>query len=70
MMFCGHGKNLDCFEKGQEAIDLLKNRLNPRDNMSKKDMYIFVDDLIRQSVGNWRTKWYDLFQYYVQLIFY
>ena len=70
MMWCGHGKNLDCFEKGQEAINSLKLRLNPKENMSKKDMLKFVDDLIRQSVGNWRTKWYDMFQYYVQGIFY
>ena len=70
MMWCGHGKNLDCFEKGQEAINSLKLRLNPKENMNKKDMIKFVDDLIRQSVGNWRTKWYDMFQYYVQGIFY
>ena len=70
MMWCGHGKNLDCFEKGQEAIDSLKMRLNPKENMNKKDMFKFVDELIRQSVGNWRTKWYDMFQYYVQGIFY
>ena len=25
-----------------------------------------VDDLISLSLGNWRTKWYDKFQYYVQ----
>ncbi len=70
MMWCGNGKNLDCFEKGQETINELKKRLNPKENMSKADMYKFVDDLIGQSVDNWRTKWYDIFQYYVQGIFY
>ena len=70
MMYCGHGKNLDCFEKGQEAIDNLKMRLNPQDNMNKVDIKKFVDNLISQSVDNWRTKWYDIFQYYVQGIFY
>ena len=70
MMYCGHGKNLDCFEKGQEAIDNLKMRLNPQENMSNVDIKLFVDNLIRQSVDNWRTKWYDIFQYYVQGIFY
>ena len=70
MMWCGHGKNLDCFEKGQEAINELKIRLNPQENMKKNDINRLVDDLINQSVDNWRTKWYDIFQYYVQGIFY
>ena len=70
MMYCGHGKNLDCFEKGQEAIDNLKMRLNPQENMTNVDIKKFVDNLISQSVDNWRTKWYDIFQYYVQGIFY
>ena len=70
MMYCGHGKNLDCFEKGQEAIDNLKMRLNPQENMNNVDIKKFVDNLISQSVDNWRTKWYDIFQYYVQGIFY
>ena len=70
MMWCGHGKQLDCFEKGQEAIDQLKIRLNPRPNMKVSEMKLFVDNLISQSVDNWRTKWYDIFQYHVQGIFY
>ena len=70
MMWCGHGKNLDCFEKGQEAIDQLKMRLNPKENMKHSDMKKHVDNLISQSVDNWRTKWYDIFQYHVQGIFY
>ena len=70
MMYCGHGKNLDCFEKGQEAIDNLKMRLNPQENMNNVDIKKFVDNLISQSVDNWRTKWYDIFQYHVQGIFY
>ena len=70
MMWCGHGKKLDCFEKGQETIDELKMRLSPKDATTKKDILKFVDDLIGQSVDNWRTKWYDIFQYHVQGIFY
>ena len=70
MMWCGHGKNLDCFEKGQEAINQLKMRLNPKPNMKPVDMKKFVDNLVSQSVDNWRTKWYDIFQYHVQGIFY
>ena len=70
MMWCGHGKNLDCFEKGQEAINELKARLNPKENMKKNDINRVVDDLINQSVDNWRTKMYDVFQYHVQGIYY
>jgi phosphatidylinositol 4-kinase len=70
MMWCGHGKNLECFEMGQETIDALKARLNPKDEISKKNIVKLVDNLIGQSVDNWRTKWYDIFQYYVQGIFY
>ena len=70
MMWCGHGRNLDCFEKGQDAINELKLRLAPKECRNKKDMLKFVDRLIAQSVDNWRTKWYDIFQYYVQGIFY
>ena len=70
MMWCGHGRNLDCFEKGQEAINELKLRLAPKGCTKKTDLFKFVDKLIEQSVDNWRTKWYDIFQYYVQGIFY
>ena len=70
MMWCGHGKNLGCFEGGQETIDELKNRLNPKDYVSKRSVVKLVDKLIGQSVDNWRTKWYDIFQYHVQGIFY
>ena len=70
MMWCGNGRNLDCFEKGQETIDLLRERLAPNNCDKKADIFKFVDSLIEQSVDNWRTKWYDIFQYYVQGIFY
>ena len=70
MMWCGHGRKLECFEKGQEAINELKLRLNPKEDIHKADIFKHVDNLIGQSVDNWRTKWYDIFQYYVQGIFY
>ena len=70
MMWCGHGKKLGCFEGGQETIDELKNRLNPKEALNKRGVVKLVDDLIGQSVDNWRTKWYDIFQYHVQGIFY
>ena len=70
MMWCGNGRNLECFEKGQEAIDELKLRLQPKGVIRRKDALKYVDNLIAQSVDNWRTKWYDIFQYYAQGIFY
>ena len=62
MMWCGHGKKLDCFEKGQDAINELKARLNPKDNITSKEIERIVNDLINQSAENWRTKWYDIYQ--------
>jgi phosphatidylinositol 4-kinase len=70
MMWCGHGKNLDCFEKGQDAINELKARLNPKENLKKNEISNIVDDLINQSAENWRTKWYDIFQAHSNGIFY
>ena len=70
MMWCGHGKNLDCFEKGQEAINELKARLNPKDGLKKNEINSIVDDLINQSAENWRTKWYDIYQSHSNGIFY
>ena len=66
MMFCGHGNNLPCFEGGQNCIIELKKRFIPYNNMKGRDYMKHVDDLISLSLGNWRTKWYDKFQYYVQ----
>ena len=70
MMWCGHGKKLDCFEKGQDAINELKTRLNPKDDLKKNEISRIVDDLINQSAENWRTKWYDIFQYHSNGIYY
>lgn len=66
MMYCGHGNSLECFINGQETIDELKKRFIPNQNMKKRDYLEHVDMLISQSLGNWRTKWYDKYQYYVQ----
>lgn len=66
MMFCGHGNSLPCFINGQVTVDELKKRFIPNQNMKKRDYIEHVDMLISQSLGNWRTKWYDKYQYYVQ----
>ena len=69
MMWCGHGKNLDCFEKGQEAINELKARLNTTD-LKKNEVSNIVDDLINQSAESWTTKMYDFYQSHSNGIFY
>lgn len=70
MMYCGHGNKLPCFEKGNDTIDELRKRFIPKNNMKTRDYIKLVDSLIEQSIDNWRTKWYDKYQYWVQGIFY
>ena len=69
MMYCGHGNKLPCFEGGIDAINELKKRFIPKPNMKSRDYREHVDQLISLSLDNWRTNWYDKFQYYVQGIF-
>ena len=59
MMWCGNGKNLPCFEREQETINELRNRLEPKNEN-------IVEELISQSIKSWTTTVYDYFQYYVQ----
>ena len=66
MMYCGHGNKLPCFEGGIDAINELKKRFIPKPNMKSRDYREHVDQLISLSLDNWRTNWYDKFQYYVQ----
>ena len=66
MMYCGHGNNLPCFEAGQNTIQELRQRFIPRPGMKKRDYIAHVDQLISQSLDNWRTNWYDKFQYMLQ----
>ena len=66
MMYCGHGNNLPCFEAGQKTIQELRQRFIPRPGMKKRDYIAHVDTLISQFLDNWRTNWYDKFQYMLQ----
>ena len=66
MMYCGHGNKLPCFERGIDTINELKKRFIPKPNMKSRDYREHVDQLISLSLDNWRTNWYDKFQYYVQ----
>ena len=61
MMWCGHGKNLPCFEREQDCINELRERLTPQEDYNQ-----FVDNLISLSIRSWATTVYDYFQYYVQ----
>ena len=77
MMYCGHGKNMPCFVRGkynnylgQETIEELRQRFNPRKNMKNHDYISHVNNLIGSSIDNWRTKWYDKYQYWFQGIVY
>ena len=70
MMYCGYGKNMECFENGEETLKALKERFKPKEKMKKKDYLKLVDELIQSALSSWRTKWYDKYQYYFQGIFY
>lgn len=72
MMLLGHGGSFPCFKRKDNVLDELKERLYPFGNkkVGKSDYFKFIDDLIHQSADNWRTKWYDKYQYYFQGIFY
>ena len=70
MMYCGLGKNMDCFKDGDKTLVNLKSRFSPKDNMKNKDYMALVDSLIEKALSSWRTKWYDKYQYYFEGIFY
>lgn len=69
-MYCGYGKNMPCFQMNEYTLEMLKRRFHPKLNMKAPEYMRHVDDLISQSIDNWRTNWYDKFQYYFQGIFY
>ena len=70
MMYCGYGKELKCFEGGEDTLKMLRQRFKPKENMKKRDYLELVDNLIQQAMSSWSTKWYDKYQYYFQGIFY
>ncbi len=63
-------KKVAIINPGQAAISELRYRFMPKPNMKTRDYIRHVDSLIEQSIDNWRTKWYDKYQYWVQGIFY
>lgn len=76
MMLFGHGESLPCFKKSDYVLEEIRKRFYPFENIkgkkntSKTDYFKHVDSLIELSLDNWRTKWYDKYQYYFQGIFY
>lgn len=76
MMLFGHGDSLPCFKRKDAVLDELRERFYPFlndkkiKNPTKTDYFKHVDSLIEASIDNWRTKWYDTYQYYFQGIFY
>lgn len=65
MMYKSHGDMMNCFVKGEKTIEELEIRLNPEGNVEN-----FCYDLINNSLDNWRAKWYDKIQYFLQKIYY
>ena len=65
MMYKSQGDVMECFTKGYIAIEELENRFNPEGNVED-----FCYELINNSLDNWRAKWYDKFQYFLQKIYY
>ncbi|KAG3157573.1 hypothetical protein PI124_g10596 [Phytophthora idaei] len=60
MMFVGNA-DLPCFAGGKRAvIEGLRARLKPGARTST--CQVFVNQLIDQSINNWRTRWYDKYQ--------
>ncbi|EGR34783.1 phosphatidylinositol 4-kinase, putative [Ichthyophthirius multifiliis] len=70
MMYEGEGSNMQCFQKGETCIQELYQRFNPQGISNDGDLNVFCNNLINQSLDNWRTKWYDKYQYFCSGIFY
>lgn len=60
MMYNGN-QNMPCFVMGRRAVlDGLRERMMPNATSAER-MHQF-DNLIRQSMNNWTTRWYDRYQ--------
>jgi phosphatidylinositol 4-kinase len=68
MLRTGTGASMPCFIGGEEAVIELRRRLTPRSKMSDTDCRDYINQLIDESLGNWRTRWYDRYQYCCQNI--
>mmetsp|Transcript_27364 Transcript_27364/g.49251 ORF Transcript_27364/g.49251 Transcript_27364/m.49251 type:complete len:771 (-) Transcript_27364:140-2452(-) len=68
MLRTGTGATMPCFIGGEQAVIELRRRLTPRSKMSETDCRDYINQLIDESLGNWRTRWYDRYQYWCQNI--
>lgn len=70
MMYSSSGMTMPCFEKGQQAIIQMEKRFNPPDVVNDAQLNMHCQKLIDASLDNWKTRWYDRFQYWAQGIVY
>lgn len=61
MMLPGH--KMGCFSRKEQTVKELKDRF--RLDLDDANAIAFVNNLIRESAGNWRTDAYDSYQYFV-----
>jgi phosphatidylinositol 4-kinase len=69
MMREGVGSSMPCFRGRESTVIELRQRLMPKPKMSKSDCRDYINGLINESLSNWRTTWYDRYQYWCQGIF-
>jgi phosphatidylinositol 4-kinase B len=65
MMYSSHMESMGCFIKGEFAISELEQRFSIEQGVES-----FCYTLINSSLDNWRARWYDKFQYFLQKIYY
>ena len=62
LMFNGLFRNINCFE-GKEIEEIIENMKKKFFlNLNENDYYKIVDDIINESINNWRTGYYDYYQ--------
>ena len=62
LMFDGLFRNINCFE-GKEIDEIVENMKKKFFlNLNEKDYNKIVDDIINESINNWRTGYYDYYQ--------
>jgi len=66
MMRTGAGACLPCFVEGEQALLNLRERFNPREQMSEADSKEYINRLIDDSLDHWTTNCYDRYQRWCQ----
>lgn len=69
LMYSSYGSTMPCFTRGNEAIQVLEERFNPPGETDAQ-VSAFCQNLVNCSLDNWRSRWYDKWQYYAQGVFY